>query len=101
AGAHITLPWGDRNLGNRLSGSAEVRRQQALLDEAKADVVPHYHAAGGDYPARRSQITDIVVPLRRNAAELARLAQAAYVQGGVDLLRLLAARKAATPRTPA
>jgi outer membrane protein TolC len=94
AGVRITVPWGDRNLGNRAAASAERRRQQDLLEATRAEVLADYHAALDDYQLRRAQITDIVVPLREHAASLAQIAQAAYAQGGTDLLRLLDARRA-------
>jgi outer membrane protein, heavy metal efflux system len=94
AGVRVTLPWGDRNTGNRSAASAELRRQQDLLDAARAEILADYHAALDDYAARRQEVTNLVVPLRAHAANLAQLAQAAYVQGGTDLLRLLDARRA-------
>jgi cobalt-zinc-cadmium efflux system outer membrane protein len=94
AGVRISVPWGDRNEGNRLAATAEVRRQQALLDAARTEALADYHAAFDDYTSRRRQIADVVIPLRRDAANLAQLAQAAYDQGGMDLLRLLDAKKA-------
>ena len=46
-----------------------------------------------DYTMRQEQITNIVIPLRQHASNLAQIAQVAYTQGGTDLLRLLDARK--------
>lgn len=94
AGVRISVPWADRNAGNRIAASADVRRQRALLDAVRLDVLADYHAALDDYTMRRTQITDIVIPLRQHAANISQIAQAAYNQGGTDLLRLLDAKRA-------
>ena len=94
AGLRLTIPWGDRNVGHRLAATADLRREQDLLEAARADVLADYHAALDDYELRLTQIADIVIPLRQHAASVAQLAQAAYTQGGTDLLRLLDARRA-------
>lgn len=93
AGMRMTVPWGDRNDGNRAAASADVRRQQALLEEVRTAVLVEYHAAVDEFRLRQGQITDIVIPLRRDGANLAQIAQSAYQQGGTDLVRLLDARR--------
>lgn len=94
AGVRLTVPWADRNGGNREAAEAEVRRQQFLLDDIRAGTLADYHAALGEFELRRQQITEIVRPLREHATAVAQIAEAAYQQGGMELLRLLDARRA-------
>jgi outer membrane protein, heavy metal efflux system len=94
AGLQITLPITDRNQGNRAAASAEVRRQQQLLAATQADVLADYYSALQEYQLRRSEVVDTLQPLRGHATEISTIAQAAYTQGGTDLLRLLDAQRA-------
>jgi cobalt-zinc-cadmium efflux system outer membrane protein len=94
AGMRVTVPWGDRNEGNSTAASAELRRAQALLEAARAQVLADYHAAFEEYRQQEAQLTGIVVPLRRDSANLAQIALAAYQAGGTDLIRLLDAQRA-------
>jgi cobalt-zinc-cadmium efflux system outer membrane protein len=93
AGIQITLPVTDRNQGNRAAASAEVRRQQQLLAETQADVSADYYAALQEYQLRRKEVVDTLQPLQEHAAAISEIAQAAYAQGGTDLLRLLDAKR--------
>lgn len=92
--ARITLPVTDRNQGNRIAAEAEVRRQQHLLEAAETDVRADYRAALQEYEMRRTELTQALEPLREHAADLAKIASAAYAEGGTDLLRLLDAQRA-------
>jgi outer membrane protein, heavy metal efflux system len=94
AGLQITLPITDRNQGNRAAANAEVRRQQQLLTATQADVLADYYGALQEYQLRRSEVVDTLQPLRGHATEISTIAQAAYAQGGRDLLRLLDAQRA-------
>jgi len=94
AGLRISLPFVDRNRGNRAAAGAEVQRRQQLLNEARANVLGRYHAALEDFNLQRSLISEAANPLREHAVSLATIAQAAFRQGGTDLLRLLDADRA-------
>jgi outer membrane protein, heavy metal efflux system len=94
AGLQITLPITDRNQGNRAAASAEVRRQQQLLAATEADVRADYFGALQEYQLRRSEVVETLQPLREHARTISEIAQAAYAQGGTDLLRLLDAERA-------
>jgi cobalt-zinc-cadmium efflux system outer membrane protein len=94
AGLQITLPVTDRNQGNRAAASAEVRRQQQLLAATEADVRVEYFGALQEYQLRRSEVIETLQPLREHARTISEIAQAAYAQGGTDLLRLLDAERA-------
>ena len=90
----ITLPTADRNQGNRIAADAEVRRQEQLLAAAETEVKADYAGALQEYEARRSECLNALQPLKQHAAEIARIAAAAYAEGGTDLLRLLDAERA-------
>jgi cobalt-zinc-cadmium efflux system outer membrane protein len=89
AGVRMTLPILDRNQGNRAAAAAEVSRQQQLLQAAEANVRAEYYSALQEYELRRTEVIEALVPLRQHAANISQIAQAAYIQGGTDLLRLL------------
>ena len=94
AGLQITLPITDRNQGNRAAASAEVRRQQLLLAVTEAEVRADYFGALQEYQLRRNEVAETLQPLREHARTLSEIAQAAYAQGGTELLRLLDAERA-------
>ena len=93
-GVQITLPLMDRNQGNRASANAEVLRQQQLLAETQANVLADYYSALEQYQLRAKEVSGILRPLREHAKEVSDISQAAYAQGGTDLLRLLDGERA-------
>jgi outer membrane protein, heavy metal efflux system len=94
AGIQLTLPITDRNQGNRAAASAKVRSQQQSLAETYAAVSADYYLALQEYQLRRNEVVDTLQPLQEHAATISEIAQAAYAQGGTDLLRLLDAKRA-------
>jgi outer membrane protein, heavy metal efflux system len=90
----VTLPTTDKNQGNRIAADAEVRRQQQLVAAAEADVRADYASALQEYQLRRSEFVNALEPLRDHAANISKIAAAAYAEGGTDLLRLLDAERA-------
>jgi len=94
AGLQITLPITDRNQGNRAAATAEVSRQQQLLAAAQANVLADYYDALQEYQLRRSEVVDTLQPLQEHGKEISEIAEAAFAQGGTDLLRLLDAERA-------
>jgi outer membrane protein, heavy metal efflux system len=90
----ITLPFADRNQGNRQAAEAEVRRQEQLMAEAEAQVRADYYGALDEYRLRRIEVDNALAPLREHAANISTIANAAYTAGAVDLLRLLDAERA-------
>jgi cobalt-zinc-cadmium efflux system outer membrane protein len=94
AGLQITLPITDRNQGNRAAASAEVRRQQQLLAATEAEVRVDYFGALQEYQLRRIEVVETLQPLREHARTISEITQAAYAQGGMELLRLLDAERA-------
>ena len=89
----VKVPLFDRNAGNRAAAAAETRRQEALLDAARLDVLADFRAAAQDYAQRRADVVATLQPMREHAANIASIAQAVYVQTGGDLLRLLDAQR--------
>jgi outer membrane protein TolC len=89
----ITLPLRDKNQGNRAAAEAEARRQRHLAAAAEAEVRSDYYAALQEYEFRRQEFVTTLEPLRQHAAEITRIAAAAYAEGGTDLLRLLDAER--------
>jgi cobalt-zinc-cadmium efflux system outer membrane protein len=90
----ITLPTTDKNQGNRMAANAEVRRQQQLVAAAETDVRADYAEALREYEMRRAEFINALQPLREHAANISKIAAAAYAEGGTDLLRLLDAERA-------
>jgi cobalt-zinc-cadmium efflux system outer membrane protein len=93
AGLQITLPITDRNQGNRAAASAEVRRQQQLLAATEVEVRADYFGALQEYELRHTEVVETLQPLREHARTISEITQAAYAQGGMDLLRLLDAER--------
>ena len=93
ASVRITLPFTDRNQGNRAAAEAEVRRQQDLAAALQAEAQADYFAAVQEFTFRRDELVNALGPLRDHAAEIARIAAAANAEGGTDLLRLLDAER--------
>ena len=93
ASLRVTLPFTDRNQGNRAAAEAEVRRQQQLVAAAQAEAQADYVAAVQEFTFRHDEFLNTLEPLRQHAAEIARIAAAAYAEGGADLLRLLDAER--------
>ena len=94
AGVQITLPITDRNQGNRAAAIAEANRQQQLLAATQASVLADFYGALQEYQLRRNEVVDTLGPLHQHAAEISKIAEDAYAQGGTDLLRLLDAERA-------
>jgi outer membrane protein TolC len=93
AGFQIGLPFRNKNQGNQEAAAAEVRRRQQLLAAVETDVRNEYNAALEEYKMRRDEAITTLEPLRQQAAEIEKIATAAYAEGGTDLLRLLDAER--------
>ena len=93
AAVAVKVPLFDRNTGNRAAASAEVRRQQDLLEATRVDVLTDYRAASQEYFFRRTEVAGTLTPMREHAANISTLSQAVYMQTGGDLLRLIDAER--------
>jgi len=89
----VRVPLFDRNQGNRAAAAAEERRQAQLLAGTQAGALADYRTAAQEYDLRRAEVTGTLQPLREHASNIASISQAAYTQGGGDLLRLLDAQR--------
>jgi cobalt-zinc-cadmium efflux system outer membrane protein len=89
----IPLAVRNRNQGNISAAEAEQRSAQHLADALRNHVRAEYEAARRDYAAKRAAFEANVTPLRAKTREVARIANAAYREGGVELLRFLDAER--------
>jgi outer membrane protein TolC len=93
AGVEFGLPFFDRNQGSISAAAARIAAYRAEAASMAGVVVAEVLAAQKVRELRRQQITDSLEPMRRQAAESAEISQAAYREGGADLLRLLDAER--------
>jgi len=89
----MDLPWRNKNQGNIAAAGAETRVARSNLAAAEAMVRAEVRAAYTSYRLRQSQFGGLLTELSAHAQETARIAQAAYREGGSDLLRLLDAER--------
>jgi len=89
----VKVPLFDRNAGNRAAATAEMRRQEQLLEATKLDVLADYRAASQEYALRHAEVIGTLQPMREHAANISSIAQSVYIQAGGDLLRLLDAER--------
>jgi cobalt-zinc-cadmium efflux system outer membrane protein len=79
-GFQMDLPFVNRNQGNIEAATADVKVAEANLAATEALI-------------RRRELTSFFQPLLERAAGTYRIAEAAYREGGTDLLRLLDAQR--------
>jgi cobalt-zinc-cadmium efflux system outer membrane protein len=92
-GVQVDLPFRNKNEGNLEAARAELRVAEANLAATEALIRAEVEAARSEYDIRTSEIARLLTPLREQAAETYRIADAAYRVGGTDLLRLLDAQR--------
>lgn len=92
-GVQFDLPFLNRNQGNIAAGQAEIRAAESSLAATDALIRAEVSAAQREYEIRRRQVGDSMRTMREKADEAARIAEAAYREGGTDLLRLLDAQR--------
>jgi len=92
-GVQWNLPLLNRNQGTIAAARAEMRAAESSLAATEALIRAEVRAAAAEYELRRGQLLESSRLLRAQAAESARIAQAAYREGGTDLLRLLDAER--------
>ncbi|MBL8238968.1 MAG: TolC family protein [Bryobacterales bacterium] len=90
---NMDLPWRNKNQGNIAAAGAETRVARSNAAAAEAMVRAEVRAAYSGYRLRQGQITGMLRTLTAYASDTARIAQAAYREGGADLLRLLDAER--------
>lgn len=92
-GAQFPLTIRNRNEGNIAAASAEERYASSLLRAAQQAVLAEAEAALESYRVYRRQLESTLPVLRQQAQQTATIAEAAYREGGTDLLRLLDAQR--------
>jgi outer membrane protein TolC len=92
-GLQWNMPLVNRNQGNIGAAEAAVRVADAEIAAQIANVRVEVAAAAADVEIRRRQAAATLPRLREQAGESARIALAAYREGGADLLRLLDAER--------
>jgi outer membrane protein TolC len=93
-GVQIDVAVRNRNQGGVAAADAQIRFAQAELARLEASIKGEVEAAWTAYLSRRKLLTETLAPMRTRADEIARIALAAYREGGIDLLRLLDAERA-------
>jgi outer membrane protein TolC len=94
AGVQINLPFRNRNQGHIASAVAEVKAADSSMRAATIAAETEISAARTTHDSRLRMITEAFPSLLEKASEGSRIAQAAYREGGLDLLRLLDAERA-------
>ncbi|HYO80941.1 MAG TPA: TolC family protein [Bryobacteraceae bacterium] len=94
AGLQIDLPFSNRNQGEVAAAAADITAAEASVRAAEAAARAEIEGAWQTYEARRRLLRETLGPMRNRAEEIARIALAAYREGGLDLLRLLDAQRA-------
>lgn len=92
-GLQVDLPFLNRNQGNIAVASAEIRTAESQMAATEALIRAEITAAQREYEIRRRQVTESMRTIRQQAEEAAKIAEAAYREGGTDLLRLLDAQR--------
>lgn len=95
-GLQMDLPFANRNQGNIAAAQADIRVSETALAATEALIRAEVQAATTEVEIRRREILNFYQPLLERAGETYRIAEAAYREGGTDLLRLLDAQRVRT-----
>ncbi len=93
-GFSISLPVRDKNTGRIEEALAEVRRRKADLRAVEARIGAEVAAALETVRRRQEILRSMETGMLDRARETSRIAQAAYQEGGVELLEVLDAQRA-------
>ena len=88
-----SIPVRNRNQGQIEAAVAEIRVAESSLAATEAVVRSDLESAMRDYESRQKLLTETLQPMRERADEVFRIADAAYREGGSDILRLLDAER--------
>jgi cobalt-zinc-cadmium efflux system outer membrane protein len=89
----IPLATRNRNQGNIAAAEAELRNAVHTAEALHNQVRAEWEAARLTYELRRAALDQTIRPLRGKTREVSRIANAAYREGGVELLRFLDAER--------
>jgi outer membrane protein TolC len=93
AGFQINLPMRSRNQGRIAAAVAEIRLAEQDARSLETRIAADVAAAWSEADAKRRLLGEVLGPMRERAQEIARIAEAAYREGGTDLLRLIDAER--------
>jgi cobalt-zinc-cadmium efflux system outer membrane protein len=89
----IPLPIRNRNQGHIEAAVADIRVAESSLAATAALVRSEVEIASSDYESHQKLVAETLRPMRDKAEEVFRIADAAYREGGSDILRLLDAER--------
>lgn len=93
AGVQINLPFQNRNQGAIAAAVAEESAAVSALRAARVAARTEIETLLGEYEQKRDLVRRMFPPLREQANETRRIADAVYREGASDLLRLLDAER--------
>jgi len=93
ASIQIPLPIRNRNQGRIAAAVADITAAESSLASTRALVLSELAIAQKDYEARKRLLDVTLRPMRDRAQEVYNISDAAYREGGTDILRLLDAER--------
>lgn len=93
AGVQINLPIRNRNQGAIAAAAADEVSAAATLRATRIAAETEIEALRGEFDQKKDLVNRMLPPLRQQAAETSRIAQAVYREGASDLLRLIDAER--------
>ncbi len=93
-GVQLNIPVRNRNQGQIAAASAEIRAAENQARALESQIRAEVESAWSAYQSRRRLLTETLGPMQQRAEEIAKIALAAYQEGGFDLLRLIDAQRA-------
>jgi len=93
AAVQIPLPVRNRNQGQIETATADIKVAESSLAAVSASIRSELEAARADYELRRKSLAETLQPMRTRASDVYKIADAAYREGGTDILRLLDAER--------
>ena len=93
AAVQIPLPIKNRNQGQIEAAVADIKVAESSLASMSTLVRSEVEAAVKDFEARQKLLAETLRPMRDRADEVFRIADAAYREGGTDILKLLDAER--------
>jgi outer membrane protein, heavy metal efflux system len=92
-GLQLNLPLLDRNRAGSAAASAEIESAKNSFEATRFQLNSEVSLARREYESRLQQVKEVFVPLRDRAQQIADITRSAYIQGGLDLLRLIDAER--------
>lgn len=92
-GLQLNLPLFDRNRAGTAAASEQIGSSKSSLEATRFIVDSDVSLARQEYESRLQQVKEVFIPLREHAEQIADVTRAAYMQGGLDLLRLIDAER--------